>query len=171
MHTNLQRLSATDGTWQELVNQWQAQCSDFEENFEDYRASTIGSLEKVANSNNENRGAFGLRGSDGVFLAVCFLNLTVQKGFDGAVLRVLDLIVAPRYDFQALELADYSSLLAALLARIYEKSNTTMLSRHIKLHFPSPTDVALIAPFGTQFADNEKVVVQTQGMWLSITKN
>lgn len=171
MQTDLRRLSFADGSWQDLVSQWQDQCVEFNENFEDYRDATIASLREEAQSENTNRGVFGLRDANGVFLAICFLNLTVQKGYDGPVLRVLDLIVSPRYDFQTLELADYSSLLGSLLAHIFEQSKSTMVSRHIKLHFPSPTDVAIIAPFGTQFADNEKVVVQTQGMWLSITKN
>jgi hypothetical protein len=169
----LRRLKDSDGSWAELIAQWKELCTRYGEDFDDFNVGTISILQEVCQAQppNPNQGAYGLVGPDGVYHGVCFLNLTLQKGYDGMVLRVLNLLLSPYYDFEDLDIEDYSEVLSAYFVNLIVCSNGELKSQHIKLHYRSPFDrqfFAVIAPHLSGVG--QLATVESKGMWLSITK-
>lgn len=170
---SLQRLQYTDGTWAQLEAQWKQLCEKFGEDFAEYNVGTLRMLEDVCARQPQdiNQGAYGLLDQTGRYHAVCFLNLTLQKGYDGLVLRVLNFLLSPHYDFEDLEIEDYSSVLAGYFVSLVECSNSVLQSRHLKIHYRSPYDRQFFAVIAPHLASVGRfAAVESRGMWLSITK-
>lgn len=169
----LKRLSRVDGTWDELLTQWKQLCEQYGENFGDFNSGTISMLGDVCGEvpPNPNQGTFGLIGEDSKFHGICLLNLTLQKGYDGLVLRVLNFSLSPYYDFEDLQLEEYSSVLAAYFVNLVVCSNTQLKSKHIKIHYRSPYDRHFFASVAPHLSGvGQLATVETRGMWLSVTK-
>lgn len=168
----LKRLAIADGSWPALTSAWADQCKQYHEDFTDYSSASVSMLGDVCGLDADpTSGTYGLIDSSDVVHAICFLNLTHQKGFMGKVLRVLNLVLSPYYDFEDLDLEDYSKILSHFFAALVACSNDVLVSQHIKLHYRSPYDrhfFAVIAPHISGVG--QLATVESKGMWLSITK-
>ena len=167
------RLASDDGSWDALVAQWSALCDSYGESFAEFNSGTVSLLEVVCSEHPQpkKQGTFGLVGKDGTVHAVCFLNLAIQKGFDGPVLRVLNFLLSPFYDFEDLDIEDYTGVLAAFFVNVVKCSEAVLPSQHIKIHFRSQYDSHFFAGLGPHLSGvGPLATVESKGMWLSVTK-
>lgn len=168
----LKRLEHSVSGFASLHEQWEGQCRKYGDSF---NAIEAGLPPQNPNTPDEtlpgNQGTYGLVDSAGEYHGICFLNLTVQKPFDGKVLRALNFRLSPFYVYEDLEIEDYSKVLSGYFANLVLLSNTELASQHIKIQYSSPYDrqfFAVIAPYLSGVDDF--VSVESKGMWLSITK-
>jgi len=64
-----ERLNKPDGTWKRFEMQWEKQCNSFGEDFIDFAASTISTLNQQCDetSGDENSGVFALKDKEGTY--------------------------------------------------------------------------------------------------------
>lgn len=97
----LARISVADGTFQELVEQWTQQCADLGEDLSTYAAPHFEHAAKISAENPQDPkyGIFGLREDSGAFAAIMHVNVARLPQTDGKTLRLLWVLIAPKYDF------------------------------------------------------------------------
>ena len=168
------RLNHDDGTWQAFVNEWSKLCRDFDEDFNSYMPYNLNTLAQQCEDCvlDQRSGVFAHKDSDGGHVAVCFLNSGYIPKFDGRVLRVRHLVLAPNYDLGEYSVDQYAEVLSRVVTDVIEMSNGTLLSKHLKFHFRSPADVEVFRQFAPELNKAKHFKnVRMQGSWLTITKN
>lgn len=169
----LLRLNKANETWSNLETKWREECQSFDEDFENYAEASLGTLRDECDEGSEDpdSGVFGLTDPEGRQHAVCFLNSTLLKGYQGKVLRVRHLVLSPFYDFEALNLEDYASVMASYFMALVNCSDSVLKCPHIKIHYRSPYDRTFFAAFGmTMRSTGRFSAVESKGMWLHLTK-
>ncbi|MTI43703.1 hypothetical protein JM93_01587 [Roseibium hamelinense] len=158
-------------SWAEFKADWAAQCDRFAEDIDDYATATLPVLEKLVINPEPKAGVFSLK-SDSQFLNVCQVNTAAIPGYDGPVLRVRNLTVAPLHDFGDISDNDYGQVLIKTLVGVMEISDEGDLKAdHVKFHLRSPIERSFFQALGVGL-DNADVYkdVRMAGAWLYITK-
>ncbi len=168
----LRHLQKTDGSWDQLVRQWQDACVSFGEEFEDYACDALPVLEElIEEAPPADRARVVSLFLDGHYQAVCQVNRTHLPGYDGMVLRVRHLVLSPRLDFGDRPLEDYERVLTELLDGILKLSETEMVAPHIKFHFRSPADRQFFKTLRDSLERRGVFrILEMRGAWLYITK-
>lgn len=169
MSHKFEKLVPGDG-WDGLVAAWKAQCEALGEDFDGYASASLPVLEELAGKNDVSYTVFGLQDeSSGEFDAVCSVNWTHLPGYTGKVLRVRNLLFAPKFDFGEFEVSDYALVLTRVFARAVGLAIGLMPSRHIKFHLRSPVERQFFALAGAQLdALDEFQAVNVRGAWLYV---
>jgi hypothetical protein len=166
---SFERISAEKGNWATLWSQWDAECSEYDEDFSEYAAASLGVLKDLAEDPQiGSAGVFGMV-REGRFMSACQLNSARLPGYDGKVLRMRHLILSPVLDFgdNGGDINDYADILAATLSGVVEQARGAMTATNIKFHFRSLAD--------RQFAEllREQIdaaglfeLVEIKGAWL-----
>jgi len=166
------RVSAQNGHWVNLLNQWEESCAEFDESLSDYATGSLPILRPLAEQAQLNSsGVFALKDDSG-YHGICQLNSTHIKGYTGKVLRVRHIVHAPRYDFSSeIVLEDYAELLFGVFKGVIDVSATEMPSPDVKFHFRSPAERQFFVEF-TAALKGYKVFdkVDMVGSWLYIKK-
>lgn len=170
---NLQRISVQDESWQELMADWDAQCSKYSENISDYATASLPVLKDLASEPQmSNAGVFGLKSSAN-HLAICQANVAFLPGYEGKVLRVRHITMAPSYDFSdTLVLDEYASVLVSIFTETVNLALGQMPAKHVKFHLRSPVEREFGSRFVEALAGNsafEKVSLAGSWVYLSIT--
>lgn len=165
------KIQIIDGTWQQLIDDWAAQCRMYGEDFETYAIATMPVLENLAANPERNAGVYAVERDDHIG-AVCQLNRTALPGYEAPVLRVRLLTVSPRYDFGDISISDYGDLLVATLTGVIGMSfDLAFEARHINFHLRSPSDRPFFQALGTGLDRTDVFhAVKMAGSWLYITK-
>ncbi len=173
------KISISDNTWQSFQNDWEAQCAQIGESFDDYAPDSLGILKAIAEGSLEavhtpggETIAAGLRDEDtGTHYLSCSLNLTAIPRFDGMTLRVRHLLVSPLLDFGTADLKLYAQVLVHTVTGVVKASESYMSANNIRFHLRSPNDAEFFSAFGAAL-DGEKIFrsVEMRGSWLLITK-
>lgn len=172
-------LSAADGTWDRFKADWQKQCEEVGEAFDEYAADSLkivagvitGELISVGGGSVTRVGALWDSDSERYY-ACCMLNrVTGLPGIDGPVLRVRHLIVSPLIDYGVGDVEMYPDVLIGILQGVVHLSSTSLNAGNIHLHLRSPEDQSFFRAFGTSLgASGVFASVQTRGAWLYVTK-
>ena len=168
----LQRVSSDNGRWQEVLNQWDKECEDFEENFAEYEQGTLSILRPLAEqTQSPSSGVYGVKTESG-YLGVCQLNVTHLPGFNGRVLRVRHIIHSPKFDYDDnVSVKEYESFLISVFLGVFELSYQEMEAPHIKFHFRSPAERGFFKSFESALSKSEHFQkVAMRGSWLYISK-
>lgn len=170
MGHEFKELSGADDTWANVQNGWRAQCEAFEENFDGYATAARTELNSFADPANLSYKVFGLINEDNEECdAVCSVNWTNLPGYADKVLRVRNLLFAPRFDFGEYEVSEYSTVLTRMFARAYGLATGPMPSQHIKFHLRSPAEMQFFALVGSELgALDEFKAVKVRGAWLYV---
>lgn len=169
----LKRLNKTNGSWALLEAQWREECNKYAEDFDTYAQASLGTLrdECDADAPDHDTGVFGLVDSGGRHHAACFLNRAAIPGWTGKVLRVRHFVLSPYYDFEALQIEDYSETLSHYFLALCDCSEGELSAQHIKIHYRSPYDRTFFATFGLNMRNSGRFsAVESRGMWLHLTK-
>ena len=163
----------TDHTWARMTGEWQKQCHKYGEDFSYYIDATMSVLEKECESclGNTDTGVFAIKFEDNNYAAIFWGNLTRQAGYEGKVFRVRDLILSPKFDFGEYNDEQYAKLLSHILSQIFYYSCDKLPSKHIKIHFRSRGDIAILKNY-VKYLEEQKVFqgVRCRGAWIDIEK-
>lgn len=166
----LQRITERD--WAKLILDWEAECSEFGENFDDYAVASLPVLSDLAcSAPRRDAAVFGLK-NDGKVDVVCQANSSFLPGFTGKVLRIRHIVLSPRFDFsEDIEIEDYSQTLIGVFTGVLRLAYSEMVSDHVKFHLKSPAERV----FGEAFTNAlqgedafEKVAMK--GSWIYLSK-
>lgn len=162
----------TENDWAQLVLDWEAECTEFEENFDDYAVASLPVLGELACSPPRRDAAvFGSKNGSKLDV-VCQANSSFLPGYDGKVLRVRHIVLSPRHDFsEHVTLEDYSAALVGAFTGVLGLASGEMASNHVKFHLKSPAERA----FGEAFTEALKnhaafAKVAMKGSWIYLSK-
>lgn len=172
-------LSVSDGSWDRFRSDWQTQCVDVGDTFEDYAPDSLkvvaeivaGTLLGLDGSGGDTRVGALWDKDTGRYYACCMLNLARLPETTGKTLRIRHLLVSPLLDYGKAPVALYPDVLIGFLVGVVNLSATVMKADHIRFHLRSPADQAFFKAFGTDLEGSGVFAsVQTFGTWLYITK-
>lgn len=169
----MKKLSHLDGSWAELLSDWSSMCHELGEDFQSFTPETMGLLAQLVEETESSQrdGVYGLKGDDGTYSAVCFVNPAYIPNFTGRVLRVRHILLSPRSDFGEFDAEWHGTVLGTVFERILEISDDRLICPHVKLHFRSPADLALFARTKDEILkSNHFSDVKLIGAWLILTK-
>lgn len=171
-------LSPTDGTWDAFRADWEAQCIEVGDIFEEYAPDSLkvvaeivaGTLISVGGDNVTKVGALFDAESERYY-GCCMLNRTRLPNTVGHTVRIRHLLVSPLLDYGVAPVELYPDVLIGVLSGVVHLSSTEMVAEHIRFHLRSPEDQAFFKAFGTDLAGSGFFAsVQTHGAWLYISK-
>ena len=169
----LVRVARSNERLDEIWLQWDAQCERFGESFKDYATASMSVLRELAEEPETRSAAvFALVDESGAYLAICQVNVARIPGYDGPVLRLRHLVLAPEFDFSE-EIPDdrYADVLAEVFTKVSLLSENTMAADHIKIHLRSRGDREFFKVFEEHLREEAAfATVRMQGAWLYITK-
>lgn len=166
------RVSNSNGLWPELLGQWDKQCSQFEENFEDYASGTVSILRPLAEqAQTPSSGVYAVC-NDSEYLGICQLNVTFIKGYPAQVLRVRHILFSPKFDYDdSLDIEDYADMLTSVFVGVLNSSDGEMAAPDIKFHFRSPAELQFFDKFKAALGEAKIFKeVAMKGSWLYIKK-
>ena len=164
------RLLASDNSWQSLCEDWTSQCNEIGDCFETYAPSSFEVIKRHADTESQWEWALGVQ-VENRFMAIAYAHRTMQKPFEGHVLRIREVTVSPFLDYGKATELEYSNTLIALLNGAVKLSETSLRAKHIKMHLRSPADSVFFRAFGNTL-DSKGVFASTEahGAWLTIPK-
>lgn len=160
------------GDWAKLVLQWEAECSDFEEDFSEYAMASLPVLGDLAIAPPRRDAAVYGLSSGNTIEAVCQANSTFLPGYTGKVLRIRHIVLSPRFDYsENIEIADYVKTLIGVFTGAVALAYQEMASEHIKFHLKSPAERAFGAAFTDALqGDTSFTEVAIKGSWIYLSK-
>jgi hypothetical protein len=166
----ISRLSLSDGTWTQFEADWRRQCDEVDDDFECYAPAPLSVIREFAEKGADKEWAIAIS-NDGRFTAAACAIKTMQKGYDGPVLRVREVTVCPLLDYGNLDENAYVDTLIGILNGAIKLSERGLMAKHIKLHLRSPADAVFFRAFGNTL-DSKGVFAATEahGAWLTISK-
>lgn len=173
MKYEFKRISAENGQLDKLWKDWDASCASFEEDFSEYSISTMETLRSLAvEPQVESRGVYGVYKEDTI-LAVCQLNVAMLPRYDGKVLRVRHITLAPDFDYSDTKsIEDYADALREILLGTLSMADTDMAAPHLKFHLRSPNDKDFFTNIRDYLADHDLFkLVEIKGSWLYMSKS
>jgi hypothetical protein len=170
MEHTLEKITAEDGSWAALAEQWGQQCADFGEDLDGYALDAIPVLKELAEAPKPDAGVYALRREDGTFDAVAQVNSAFLPGYTGKVLRVRHLLLSPHFDFGEYPIEDYVIVLSRMFARTVALARNEPRSEHVKFHLRSPADRQFFEATISLFEESEVFeTVAMRGSWLYLT--
>jgi hypothetical protein len=150
---------------------WAGQCQDLGEDFAEYAAPSIEHARGIAREPaNDRYGIFCLRdrenGDD-----VCILHGNVARlpRTNGLTLRIVWVLLAPRFDFEDVSSERFARIVANLIVDAMQLSRE-LGSHHIKLHLGNAVDRNYFAAVAATLATTKAVQeASIRGAWMHIT--
>ena len=166
-----EKLTTSNGRWQNLLKDWAAQCQAYDEPFEDYASSTIPTLEDLANEPDHVRaGVYGLHDGQ-AYRTVCQANVASLPHTHGLTLRIRHILVCPAYDFEDVSEEELGTIMGQLLFSFHMLSCSEMTADHIRIHLRSPMEMTYFRALAGYMAASEVVKkVEARGAWIYLTK-
>ena len=163
------RVSSEDGSWEKLLEQWEAECEEAGESFELFEPGAFSVLRPLAEEEQrDNAGVYALYDKENDrYDALCQLNTAMLPKTTGVTLRVRMSMLSPRYDFGETTITEYKSVLLSIIFNVWMITMNEMKEDHARFHVRSPADVEFFREFagaiqGSRFART----VETRGSWL-----
>lgn len=167
-----EKLTTSNGEWQNLVQQWESQCEDYSENFAEYAIASMPVLEELAiGAEQLSAGVFGFKSCD-KYAALCHANSSFLPSYDGKVLRIRHIVFSPRFDFSDdVPTDEYIQALVGVFTGAMDLANDEMQSNHVKFHLRSRAE----REYGQAFTDALKrhgtfKTVNITGSWIYLSK-
>ncbi len=166
----ISRLLVEDGTWSHFEEDWKGQCEEVEDDFDCYAPAPLSVIREFATKVSDKDWAVAIS-HGGRFMAVACAIKTIQKGFNGTVLRIREVTVCPLLDYGNLDENAYIDTLIGILNGAINLSESHLVANHIKLHLRSPADAVFFRAFGNTL-DSRGVFAASEahGAWLTISK-
>lgn len=171
MNYDIVRLLKSDRSWDTFKDDWEAQCSAYDEEFSSYAEGTFAMVGDLVEKEDKAAGLFAIK-LNGVHVSMCQLNKASIPGYSSPVLRVRYMTLSPEYDYGDKNIDEYADVLVATFAMVLAVSNKIMEAKHIKFHLRSPADRQFFALLGKGFDESDMFhSVQVRGAWLYVTKS
>ena len=161
-------------TFKKIVADWSDQCSQFDEDFSDFAVHSISHAKEIVDGKHEGKkyGIFTLN-SGGEYHLLAHLNVAPLPKTTGTTLRILWILLAPKYDFDDTPADRLASMVADLFASAIElssESNGFMEADHVKVHLSGIADRRFFAGMAYGFERDGKMMdVAIRGNWLHMS--
>lgn len=155
----------------QLENEWRATCDAFGESFEEYAAHAIEHARSISAEHpaDDRYGIFALK-QDDAFACLLHANWARLPRTIGKTVRVLWVLLAPKYDFEDVKPQVVARITADLIVGALELAKTSMASAHVKIHIGNMLDrqyvTGIAALLTTQGVFTE---AEVRGNWLHIS--
>jgi len=164
------RLLTSDATWDKFQADWERQCEEIGDDYENYATYSLAPIKDLSKNKDPNQWAATIE-VDGRSTAAFMLILANQKGFDKPVLRIRHIVVCPLLDQGTLSVDTYAETLIELIFESVKLSERDLCAKYLKMHVRSPADLTLLKPLTiTLDKQGQFESTELQGSWLTITK-
>lgn len=165
----MRRLSTADGTFDQLIEQWEAECSEFDEQLAGYATPHIDHARRICSEDPpDNRyGIYALE-ADGRFTCLMHANIARLPGTTGLTLRLLWVLLAPRFDFGEFDAQSFAQLAAGLLHGAIDNARQVGATA-IKLQLTGVGDHTYFRGVAAGVGAETGMVLKVQGNWLHIS--
>lgn len=171
--TDLVQIKKDDGSWDNLVVEWKAQCENFDEEYDQFAMASLPILADCAGSVDISEGVFALQ-ENSKTRAICRANSVHIPGYAGKVLRIRHILMSPEVDFGDASIEEYARVLSKLFVGAVKISVVALPSPHIKFHLPSVADRQFFSYVENSISGTQSVRLfksfKVRGSWLYITK-
>jgi hypothetical protein len=164
------RLLHNDGTWAELEKQWSDECKAFDAEIENFARQSLSHARSIASEvePDPRYGIFGLK-LGGSYSAIIHANRAGLPGTSGWTLRLLWVLLAPRYDFAEITLEEFAGIAASLVHGAVDIACGEMRCDHIKIHLGNLGDRTFFTGVGESLRLARRIsTVKIKGNWLHI---
>lgn len=157
--------------FQQLEKQWQGDCAAYGEDFEEYAAPAVDHARLISAEDpaDGRYGIFALR-EEGQFACLLHANWARLPKTTGKTVRILWILLAPKYDFEDVKPQEVARITAALIVGALTLARTEMNSAHVKIHIGNMLDrqyvTGIAAGLTTQAVFTE---AEVRGNWLHIS--
>lgn len=154
-----------------LEEDWNGQCRAFDEDFAEYAAERIAHARSLAGETaGPNYGIYALRHGDD-FEALMHINRAALPGTSGHTLRVVWILLAPKYDFGELTPTDLAKITMGIIFNAIDLSESAMKSEHIKIHLGNMADRQYFSGIALGLEKLPTLSdVRVRGNWFHISK-
>ncbi|WP_420325450.1 hypothetical protein [Mameliella sp.] len=168
----LKRVNGQDGSWPDLISQWEKQCEIYGESLDDFAVASLPVIEGLATGAQQHYAGAYAYSDDGNYKAVCHVNSTFLPKYDGKVLRVRHIVLSPDFDFSDTPTVDdYTDVLVGVFVGAIALTMEEMPSSHVKFHLRSPIERELGEHFTKAISGNAAFKdVAMQGSWIYLSK-
>ena len=167
----LTRLDCTNGKFDDLITKWKAQCEQLGESFDDYAVPALTHAGQIAAENPPDR-KYGIYAHEaqGSYDCLMHVNCARLPGTAGKTVRVLWVLLAPRFDFADVSTADVASVAANIMIGSVKLAQGEMEAQNVKIHLGNFTDRKYISTIAAAL-ETTKVfsAIAIRGNWLHIT--
>lgn len=165
----LKPLSNEDGSFELLLNEWERECNYYGEEFSEYAAPHIEHARKIcAETPRDPRyGIYGID-IDGRHECICHVNVANLPGTTGKTLRVVWVLLAPRYDHGDVSAQAIGALAGDLLNGSLDVAKEAGATA-IKLHLSGIGDYSYFAGVVHGIGRTIPLEFAIRGNWLHIS--
>jgi len=167
----LTRLTSENGKFEELKDEWKKQCDEYGESFDDYATPAIQHAEKIASENppDATYGIYaGVVGDE--YQCLMHINQAALPKTTGKTLRILWVLLTPKYDFVDVKHQDLARLSAEIIVDAVNLASSDLKSDHIKIHLGNFADHRFFGAIASGLQAikffNEQAI---RGNWMHIT--
>ena len=168
----LERVNGKDGSWAELIKQWEKQCEGYGESLDDFAVASLPVIEDLARGAQQRYAGAYAYSEGGEYKAACQVNSTFLPKYEGKVLRVRHIVLSPDFDFSDTPtVEDYTNVLVGVFVGAISLTMEEMPSAHVKFHLRSPIERELGQHFTNAISGNAAFKdVAMQGSWIYLSK-
>lgn len=159
----LMPISDADRSWSALKSQWRKAADAAEQDFSTYATGAFAALDPLMQTGKA--GLYGLYDGSAA-QAFCQVNKLLMPKFEGPVLRVRFMTVAPAYDLGLMTPASYGQLLVELFSGMVWLSRQTFSASHILFNLRSPADAQFLAPLQSPVPNSPFQRFAINGAWV-----
>ncbi|WBT39071.1 hypothetical protein [Hyphomicrobium sp. DMF-1] len=166
----LERVCHADGTFQELERQWTEQCEAYDEDLAAYAAPHLELAKKISEENPQDSkyGIFALK-SGGEYSCLMHVNVARLPKTEGKTLRILWILLAPKYDFEDIERELLARLSAEIVLGALGLAAGALGSDQIKVHLGNIGDRQYFTGFCAALVGADVVAeAAIRGNWLHV---
>jgi hypothetical protein len=164
----LVRISHENGLFTSLIDQWRKQCEEFGEDISDFAAPHLQHAEKICCETPQDK-RYGIyanqEGDDFTFLM--HINQARLPGTKGSTLRVLWILLAPRFDYGDIGPDELAEIATGIIHGAVTISRTDMPSQHVKIHLNNTGDRRFFVGVAYGLRDHAAFeAVEIKGNWI-----
>lgn len=158
----------------ELETLWAMETEALGENFGDFASPFIGHAREIANGrrDTDKYGIYLLAGDKG-YEGFAHLNVAPLPGTTGRTLRVLWILLAPRYDYGEITPETLARIAGAFIwepLRLASEPGSALEAQHVKIHLNNLADRSFFVSIaGTLEGDSQLRDVAVRGNWLHVS--
>lgn len=135
------RLDVTNGLFGALEADWAGQCAAFGDDFQNYASAHIDHARGICGENppDANYGVWALH-IEGEYDGIAHVNRARIKGKDGETLRILWLLLAPKFDYEDVTPEKLAQITTELILEAINLAATDLPAQHVKIHLGNTID-------------------------------
>jgi hypothetical protein len=170
------RADRTNSVFRELEKSWLEQCESYGDSYEEYSTPYIEHARNIANEEIPDRryGIYALKNNEEFELLAHFNAARLPKT-EGRTLRVVWVLLAPKYDYDDIGADVLASLASGLFTATLELAQglaePNMQADHVKVHLTGMADRRFFAGFAYALQGSQNLKdVAIRGNWLHMTR-